>query len=80
MDDGQYAAVVQLTIDAQGNIVGSSWMKGSGNSRWDDSVKEALGQIKSVSHAPPKGFPSTFEVRFDVESAEADDNFQISSR
>ena len=41
---------------------------GSGDKRWDDSVKEVVAQTRVISRPPPKGFPPKFLVRFDVES------------
>jgi periplasmic protein TonB len=68
LDDSAFVAEVSLSIDADGNLVGSQWVKGSGNARWDDSVKAAISATKVFSRPPPKGFPQTFLTRFDVES------------
>ena len=57
-----------MSIDPDGRVTGYRWLKGSGNARWDDSVKHALAQTKAISRPPPKGFPGKFLVRFDVES------------
>ncbi len=65
--DDSYTAEVELTIDKTGYIEDSRWVKGSGNDRWDQSVRDAIAQLKSVSRPPPKGFPNKFVVRFDVE-------------
>ena len=71
---------MELAVDSAGQIGGYQWMKGSGNARWDASVKAALGSTKVISHPPPKGFPDKFVVRFDVESARSENAMQISSR
>lgn len=68
MADDNYSVEVQLTVDSKGNLGGYQWIQGSGDKRWDDSVKAALSQTKSINHAPPKGFPPTFNVRFDVDT------------
>jgi len=68
MADDNYVAEVELSVDPTGHLDGYQWLKGSGNVRWDNSVKAALASVKSISHAPPKGFPAKFLVRFDVES------------
>ncbi|HEX4265064.1 MAG TPA: TonB C-terminal domain-containing protein [Verrucomicrobiae bacterium] len=68
MPDDQYAANVELTIDKSGYVADSRWINGSGNTRWDDTVKQAVAQLKAISRPPPKGFPDKFTVRFDVES------------
>ena len=78
--DENFAAEVELSIDSDGNVTGSRWIKGSGSSRWDASVKEALKATKSISRSPPKGFPGTFVTRFDVESQRVEDAIHLSSR
>jgi outer membrane biosynthesis protein TonB len=69
-----------LTVDAQGNVTGYRWIKGSGNRLWDDSVKTAVAGTKEISRPPPKGFPPFFVVRFDVEAAAPEDGMQLSVR
>jgi TonB family protein len=68
IDDSAFAAEVKLTVDSSGVVTSCRWISGSGNARWDNSVKEVLTQTKRLSKPPPKGFPSTFNVRFDVQS------------
>src|SRR5215470_2015304 len=65
--DDIYVAEVELQIDAQGKVTGSKWIKGSGDARWDKSVKQAVAATKAINRPPPKGFPGTFIARFDVE-------------
>ena len=36
--------------------------------REDQSVRDAVAQLKTISRPPPKGFPKKFVVRFDVET------------
>src|SRR5215469_13693953 len=66
MADDDFTAEVELTIDKSGEIQGTRWVKGSGNERWDQSVRDAVGQLKTIGKEPPKGFPHQFVVRFDV--------------
>ena len=80
ISDDTFAAEVELTIDPDGNVNGYRWLSGSGNQRWDDSVKTALAQTKAISRPPPKGFPDTFPVRFDVETTEPAGVIQLGSR
>ena len=68
LDDGAFVAEVEVSVLADGTIQQMGWKKGSGNQRWDDSVRKALSAVKSISQPPPKGFPDRFTVRFDVES------------
>jgi TonB family protein len=79
MQDASFVADVELNIDPKGNITGSRLVKSSGDTRWDNSVKTAIATVKSLSHAPPKGFPSSFTARFDVQT-EQGDSIQVSSR
>lgn len=69
IQDDQFVAEVVVEIDPTGRLTGYQWRKGSGDPRWDNSVKQALAQTKAISRPPPKGFPEKFQVRFDVESA-----------
>jgi protein TonB len=66
--DENFVAEVEVTLDSAGKILGYRWLSGSGNERWDNSVKAVLSQFKSINRPPPKGFPEKFTVRFDVES------------
>ena len=73
IDDEKFVAEVKLTIESDGTIANYQWLSGSGNARWDKSVKDVLAQTKKLSSPPPKGFPPTFDVRFDVQSLKAED-------
>jgi TonB family protein len=68
MADDSFTANVELTIDKSGYVSDSRWINGSGNARWDATVKQAVAQVKAITRPPPKGFPEKFVVRFDVES------------
>ena len=70
MEDSKFVAEVELTIDKKGNIESYQWIKGSGNKRWDDSVKATLTFVKAINRPPPQGFPEKFVTRFDVEVLE----------
>ena len=65
--DQNYVAEIEVAIDNKGKIVGNDWKHGSGDKKWDDSVRKALAQTQAISQPPPKGFPTKFLVRFDVE-------------
>jgi TonB family protein len=73
IEDEKFAAQVKVTVDPDGAITGYQWLSGSGNARWDKSVKEVLTQTKRLSTPPPRGFPLTFDVRFDVQSLKTED-------
>ncbi len=80
IEDEKYAAEAELTIDAKGRIENCRWLTGSGDKRWDESVKAALNSTKMISRVPPKGFPPSFKIRFDVESQRTESIIQVSSR
>lgn len=77
--DETYVAEVELNIDAQGSVIGSKWIKGSGDARWDKSVKEAVAATKAINRPPPKGFPGAFLARFDVEMTRSEEVLKVSS-
>ncbi len=78
--DDKFIAEVQLNIGKEGEIASYQWVKGSGNSRWDESVKLALSKTKAISRPPPKGFPDKFLVRFDVATEATEETVHLSSR
>jgi periplasmic protein TonB len=69
--DANYIAEVEVALDPAGRITSSQWKKGSGDTAWDNSVRQVLAQTTSVGRPPPKGFPEKVLVRFDVQ-VEAD--------
>jgi outer membrane biosynthesis protein TonB len=78
IDDSKLAAEVEVTVDSKGRLTDTKWLSLSGNARWDASVKNAVAQTKTLTKAPPKGFPPQFIVRFDVESMKSE-AIQLSS-
>ncbi len=66
LDDSAFVAEVDIQVGADGELTDPVWKKGSGNPRWDDSIKAALAATKSLPLPPPKNFPSHVTVRFDV--------------
>jgi protein TonB len=76
IQDDKFVARVDVSIEPTGRLAGYRWISGSGNNRWDGSVREVLESTKNVG-VPPKGFPASFEVRFDVET-EAVEGLQLS--
>ena len=66
MDDLLFVAEIDITVNGEGELSNPVWKKGSGNKKWDDSVRAALAATRSVPLAPPKNFPPRVTVRFDV--------------
>jgi hypothetical protein len=78
--DDTYVAEIELSVDSKGRVADTRWLKGSGDKRWDDSVKTVIAQTKVISKPPPKGFPEKFLVRFDVETSRTETLIQVGSK
>jgi outer membrane biosynthesis protein TonB len=65
--DDSYVAEVAVTVDRTGQISDPVWEKGSGDTKWDESVKEVFKVVKNMDRSPPTNFPSRVTVRFDVQ-------------
>jgi outer membrane biosynthesis protein TonB len=76
-EDEKFVAEVQLDMDPAGNIIDWRLVKGSGDPRWDDSVKAAMKATPNIGRPRPKNFPEQFLVRFDVQSSQATDAIQL---
>ena len=50
LHDDDYVAEVRVTVDREGHISNADWLKGSGNTRWDDSVRRAV--VRGDEHGP----------------------------
>ncbi len=67
MADDSYVAEVEVSVDSGGQISDPVWQKGSGDSRWDDSVRAAITAVTSMATPPPTNFPPRITIRFDVQ-------------
>ena len=65
--DDTYVAEVQVAVDRQGNITNPNWLKGSGDAKWDQTVKDVFKVVSKVGRPPPTNFPPVVTVRFDVQ-------------
>lgn len=66
--DDNYVVEVAVAVNQQGKISVPVWQKGSGDARWDDSVKQVFNVVKSFDRPPPTNFPASVTIRFDVAS------------
>jgi len=66
INDVQFVAEVEVAIAPDGRVSATDWKRGSGDSRWDASVRAALQGTPHIGRPPPKGFPNRFVVRFDA--------------
>jgi outer membrane biosynthesis protein TonB len=72
IDDINFTAEVEVTVDRNGDISQPVWKKSSGNERWDKSVREAIASAPALNRPPPVSFPTRVLIRFDVlESTES---------
>jgi outer membrane biosynthesis protein TonB len=67
LPDDDYAAEVEISVNRNGQISNPVWQKGSGDSRWDDSVRAAIAAVKNIDRPPPTNFPPRIIIRFDVQ-------------
>jgi hypothetical protein len=67
--DSAFVAEVEVAVDRSGQISSPVWKKGSGNTKWDDSVRRAVSLAKGMSKPPPTNFPPRVLIRFDVVEA-----------
>jgi outer membrane biosynthesis protein TonB len=65
--DDSYVVEVEVSVDRKGQISDPIWETGSGDTQWDDSVKQVFKTVKSLDRPPPTNFPSRVTVRFDVQ-------------
>jgi outer membrane biosynthesis protein TonB len=65
--DDDYVAEVEVAVDRQGHISDPVWKKGSGDARWDNSVRQAVSATRDLNRPPPATFPARVLVRFDVQ-------------
>ena len=68
MADDDFVAEIEVAVDRAGKISDPQWKKGSGNSVWDDTVRQAIAATTSMTRPPPTNFPPRVTVRFDVQS------------
>ena len=65
--DEKYVAEVQVSVDQAGNLSHPNWLKGSGDEKWDQTVKDVFKTVASIGRPPPKNFPPAVTIRFDVQ-------------
>jgi outer membrane biosynthesis protein TonB len=66
IDDSKHVAEIEVSIQPDGRITGSTWKRASGDPAWDASIRRAISQTTHLGRTPPTGFPDKFIVRFDV--------------
>ena len=66
--DDDFVAEVRVSVGPDGHISNPQWLKGSGNARWDDSVRQAIASVDRLDRPPPTNFPRRVVIRFDVQA------------
>jgi TonB family protein len=67
MDDDSFVDEVSVSINRQGEISQTDFLKGSGDAKWDDSVRQVFQSVRQIDRPPPTNFPLTVTIRFDVQ-------------
>jgi len=67
MADDNFVAEVAVSVDKQGNLSQPQWLKGSGDAKWDQTVKEVFKMVANIDRHPPTNFPPVVTIRFDVQ-------------
>ena len=67
--DDDFTAELAVCVNQQGNIESSTWLKGSGDAKWDATVKQVFNAVKTFDRPPPTNFPPRVTIRFDVREA-----------
>jgi len=65
--DDKYVAEVEVAVNRAGDISDPVWRIGSGDPKWDESVRKVFAAINRLDHPPPTNFPPRVIVRFDVQ-------------
>ena len=67
VEDDMYVLEVAVTVVKKGTISDPVWEKGSGDTKWDESVKAVFKEVRTMDRPPPTNFPSRVTIRFDVQ-------------
>ena len=65
--DDSYTAEVEVSVNRQGQLSHPNLVKGSGDTKWDETVKQVFNVVKNIDRPPPTNFPPRVTVRFDVQ-------------
>jgi hypothetical protein len=67
MADDNYVAEVDVAVAHDGTLSDERWQKSSGNTVWDNTVRQALSAVSRIDRLPPTNFPPRVVIRFDVQ-------------
>jgi outer membrane biosynthesis protein TonB len=74
MTDDNFVAEVEVSVSRDGQISNPQWKKSSGNTVWDDTVRQAIAATTSMTRLPPTNFPARVTIRFDVQEETISDS------
>jgi outer membrane biosynthesis protein TonB len=74
MADDNFVAEVEVSVSRDGQISNPQWKKSSGNTVWDDTVRQAIAATTSMTRLPPTNFPARVTIRFDVQEETISDS------
>ena len=65
--DDHFVAEVDVAVNRAGDLSDPIWRKGSGDPKWDESVRKVFAVVRRLDHPPPTNFPPRVIIRFDVQ-------------
>ena len=65
--DDNYVAEVEVAVNRAGDVSDPVWRKGSGDPKWDESVRKVFAAVSRLDHSPPTNFPPRVIILFDVQ-------------
>jgi outer membrane biosynthesis protein TonB len=65
--DENYVAEVEVAVNRAGDVSDPVWRKGSGDPKWDESVRKVFVTVSRLDHPPPTNYPPRETIRFDVQ-------------
>jgi outer membrane biosynthesis protein TonB len=65
--DDNYVAEVDIAVNRAGDVSDPVLRKGSGDPKWDESVRKVFAAVNHLDHPPPTNFPPRVTIRFDVQ-------------
>jgi TonB C terminal len=65
--DDSYTAEVAVSVNRQGQLSHPDLVKGSGDAKWDETVRQVFNVVKNIDRPPPTNFPPRVTIRFDVQ-------------
>jgi hypothetical protein len=65
-DDFNAVTEVEVSVDADGRISHPVWTQNSGDTKWNDSIRQAIAAVTKLDNPPPTNFPPHLTIIFNV--------------